>query len=298
MRKLFRAAACLFLLATAAHAADKQILMIAGKPSHAPGQHEHNAGTSLLTKWLNTVPGIHATASLSGAWPAAAAFEKADAIFIYCDGGENHLSFQADHAAIITKAAARGAGLMFMHYATEPPAKRGHEEMLNWVGGFFDLNYTINPIYDGDFKTFPKHPITQGVKPFRVEDEWYYNIRFRENSKGVTPILVTVPPADSVKGDGIRSGNPNVRTKIGQPQTVAWATVRPGGGRGVGFTGGHFHVNLGDENFRKILLNSLVWIAKAKVPGNGVEVKVTPGDFNENLDPKPARAQPAKPAAK
>ena len=184
---------------------------------------------------------------------------------------------------------------MFMHYATEPPAKRGHQEMLDWTGGFFDLNYTINPIYEGDFKSLPKHAITQGVKPFKIKDEWYYNIRFRENLKGVAGSLGTVPPDKTIYAVWPRSGNPEVRKKVGQPQTVSWATVRANGGRSVGFTGGHFHANLGDENFRKILLNSLVWISKAKVPGNGVTVNVTPAELVENLDPKPARPAAAKP---
>ena len=275
-------------------AAEKQILLIAGVPSHPPGEHEHNAGVLLLAKWLNKVPGVHAIPSLSGAWPDNSAFEKADAIFFFNDGAERHISFQADHSATVSKAAARGAGLMFMHYATEPPAKSGHQEMLDWIGGFFDLNYTINPIYEADFKKLPSHPITKGVKPFKLKDDWYYNIRFREDMRKITGILVTVPPANTIYGDGIRSGNPDVRSKIGQPQIVSWAMERPNGGRSVGFTGGHFHANMGDENFRKILLNSLVWIAKAKVPAKGVEVIVTAEELKENLDPKPARPRPGE----
>ena len=84
-----------------------------------------------------------------------------------------------------------------------------------------------------------------------------------------------------------------MRTKIGQPQIMSWAFVRPGGGRSVGFTGGHYHANLGDANFRKILLNGLLWVAKAKVPRDGVTVAVTgpvtAADLQENLDPKPPR---------
>ena len=279
----------LVLTLSTAWAADKQILLIAGKPSHPAGEHEHNAGVRLLTKWLNTVSGIRATAIYNGVWPPAADFEKADAIFWFADGGERHVAFEEGHPAAITKAAARGAGLMFMHYATEPPAERGHEEMLDWAGGYFEINYTINPIWEASFTTLPKHPIMRGVAPFRLRDEWYYNIRFRENRKGVTGLLVTIPPAGTIGPDGIRSGNPDVRTKIGQPQTMSWAFVRPGGGRSVGFTGGHYHANLGDANFRKILLNALLWVAKAKVPENGVVVAVTPAELQENLDPKPAR---------
>ena len=43
----------LLALALPAIAADKKnILMIAGKPSHGPAQHEHNAGVLLFEKCL------------------------------------------------------------------------------------------------------------------------------------------------------------------------------------------------------------------------------------------------------
>jgi hypothetical protein len=277
----------LFLLASVALAADKNILLMAGKPSHGAGQHEHNAGVTVLAKWLNTVPGIRATTSLNGTWPSDAEMGKADAVLFFSDGAENHFVFQAGHEAAVAKAAARGAGLMFLHYATEPPAKRGHEEMLDWLGGYFEINYTINPTWEAHFTTFPKHPITRGAKPFRLRDEWYYNIRFREGRKGVTGILVATPPAETIGPDGLRSGNPDVRAKAGQPQILSWAFERKDGGRSVGFTGGHFHQNLGEESFRKILLNSLLWVAKANVPKDGVVVTVSPAELKENLDPKP-----------
>lgn len=274
-----------------AAAADRQILLIAGAPSHPPGQHEQNAGVLLLQKWLNGVPGLHATVALNGAWPEdPRAIETAGAIFVFCDGAKGHLVFQDDRAAAINKAAARGAGLMFYHFAVEPPADKGHAEMLRWIGGYFELNYSVNPVWDAHFESLPRHPITRGVKPFHIRDEWYYNIRFPEDLNGITPILIATPPADSLsRPDGPRSGNPAVRAKIGRPQCVAWAMERPDGGRGVGFVGGHFHQNLGDENLRKLVLNSLLWIAKAAVPPNGVEVTVAPEELTEHLDPKPAR---------
>jgi len=37
----------------AVHAADKKnVLLIAGRPSHGPGEHEHNAGIQLLAAGL------------------------------------------------------------------------------------------------------------------------------------------------------------------------------------------------------------------------------------------------------
>ena len=108
--------------------------------------------------------------------------------------------------------------------------------------------------------------------------------------RGVTPMLTAVPGPDTLtRPDGPNSGNPDVRAKAGQPHTVMWAFERPDGGRGVGMTGGHFHLNFGNENFRKLVLNALLWIARVEVPRNGVEVTVAPEELREHLDPKPPR---------
>src|SRR5580658_6134702 len=93
--------------------AGKQIVLLASKPSHGPGQHEHNADVLLFAKWLNRTPGIHATTYLNSDWPEAAVFENADEIFLDGDGAEGHPFFQGDHAETIGKAAKRGVGLMF-----------------------------------------------------------------------------------------------------------------------------------------------------------------------------------------
>lgn len=267
-------------------AAPREILLIAGPPSHTRLAHEQNAAAILFARFLNEVPGIHATVSKSG-WPEDESLvAKADAIWVFCDGGEKHLIAKDGHTAQIQAAADRGAGLMFYHYGVEPPAKTLHKEFLDWTGGFFELHRAVNPIFEADFKSLPNHPITRGVTPFKLKDEWYYNMTFRDDSKGITEILVTTPPASSLsRPDGPHEGNPDVRSKVGKPQCMMWAYDRPDGGRGVGFTGGHFHMNLGDDNFRKLVLNALVWASKGEVPANGVASHVTQEDLLQNLDP-------------
>ena len=117
-------------------------------------------------------------------------------------------------------------------------------------------------------------------------------MRFVEGMKGVTPILTALPGEDTlVRPDGPRSGNPDVRKAIanGEAQHVAWAYDRPDGGRGFGFTGGHVHANWADDNFRKIMLNAIVWTANVEVPEDGVPSKTpsrTELDANQD-EPKP-----------
>jgi hypothetical protein len=164
--------------------------------------------------------------------------------------------------------------------------------MLDLVGGNFELKLSVNPEFVAEITTLPNHPITRGVSPFALLDEWYFNLRFRDGMKGITPILSAIPPDSSMsRPDGDREGNPDVRAKVAQrqPQIFAWAYVRPNGGRSVGFTGGHYHNNLSNENFRKIVLNSILWIAGIDVPSHGVEVTPGGSDLTERLDTKPGR---------
>ncbi len=114
-------------------------------------------------------------------------------------------------------------------------------------------------------------------------------MRFKDEMKGVTPILTAIAPDSTMeRGNGPHSGNDAVRAEVAAkvPQHVAWAVERPDGGRGFGFTGGHFHKGWGNDDQRKLVLNAILWTAKADVPENGVESKITPEDLAANQDPK------------
>lgn len=280
------------------HAADKKVLLIAGPPSHGPGHHEHNAGVLLLQQCLAGVKGLQVTAS--NGWPAeAAALATADAVIIFSDGGARHIALAEDHLAQLESLAKRGGGIGFLHYAVEPTLEKGQTEFLRWIGGAFEINWSVNPHWDAAFKTLPNHAITRGVQPFTIRDEWYFNMRFVDGMKGVAPILVAAaPPETMARPDGAHSGNPHVRARVaqGQPQILAWAYEGENRRRGFGFTGAHYHDNWGNENFRKVALNAVVWLAKLEVPANGVTSTVTAEDLAKNLDPKGAnrKAGPAR----
>ncbi len=205
------------------------------------------------------------------------------------DGGDAHPALQGDHLQSLDALMKKGVGLVCLHYATEPTLAKGQKEFLAWIGGAFEANWSVNPHWEAHFDKLPRHPITRGVKPFTITDEWYFHLRFRDQMKGVTPILSAVPPESTMnRGDGPHEGNLAVRAAVKnhEPQTVAWAAERSGGGRGFGFTGAHVHQNWGNENFRKIVLNAIVWTAKMEVPRDGIQCAVTTQEVEANLDAK------------
>ncbi len=273
-------------------AADKKIVFIAGVASHGPGDHEHRAGCLLLKSCLDQAGGLTSVVYSNG-WPAAAnAFDGASAVVIYADGGGGHPFLQGDHLKTIGALMDKGVGLACLHYAVEPTKENGEKEFLDWIGGAFSVHWSVNPHWEADFKKLPDHPISRGVNPFKIRDEWYFNMRFRDGMKDVTPILSAVPPADTTsRKDGPHEGNPAVRELVarGEPVHVAWAAERAGGGRGFGFTGSHFHRNWANDEFRKVVLNAIVWVAKAEVPTGGVPSHVTEEQMKANLDAKGKR---------
>jgi hypothetical protein len=248
----------------------RKLVMVAGPKSHGYGAHEHNAGWLLLAKMLNeNMPGVQAEVYTNG-WPKdPTAFDNADAIAFYCDGGGGHVVMP--HLEQVDKLAKKGVGIACYHYGVEVPKGRPGDYLLSWIGGYFETFWSVNPHWEADFKELPKHPITRGVKPFTINDEWYYHMRFVEDMKNVTPILTAIPPDSTRRGrDDAHGGNPHVRARMGMPEHVAWAYERPDGGRGFGFTGGHWHWGWAKDDFRKLVLNSLVWITGAEVPPDGV----------------------------
>src|SRR5580704_8610488 len=275
----------------------KKIVFIAGKRSHGYAEHEHRAGSLLLAKALNeNVPEVHAVVVENG-WPKdPSILDDADCVVVYADGGDGHPLVK--HLDEFDKLMKRGVGLVCLHYAVEVPNGRPGEEMEQWTGGYFAPDWSVNPHWTASYKSLPQHAVTRGVHPFTINDEWYYHMRFLPDGN-VTPILTDLPPQSTLsRPDGTHSGNPAVRAAIakGEPQTMAWARERPDGGRGFGLSGGHVHWNWGNDNFRKLVLNAIVWAAHVDVPQDGVPSRpLTLKELEANQDkPQPPDFNPAR----
>lgn len=280
--------------------AGKRIVLVAGRPSHPPGMHEFRAGCLLLQKALTGVPGVTVQV-YDGGWPSKevdgarvddnAAFDNADAVLIYADGGKNHPAIQGDRIKVIDALAARGVGLGFAHYGVEVPVGPPGDALHRWIGGHYENLYSVNPMWKPGFDKLPDHPVTRGVGPFATHDEWYFNMRWTPDAAAkarITPLLVATPDADVRDGPYVSPRGPydHIIADKDKAETMMWVFERAGGGRGMGFTGGHTHANWGDPNQRKIMLNALLWLARMDVPARGVEDKITEADLTQNLDDK------------
>lgn len=255
----------------------KKVVFIAGKKSHGPGDHEYEKASRLLAHCLQhaaNLKGYRAEVHLYG-WPEdPKTLDDADCIVLYSDGSDHnerdHPLLIGDRLEVIGRQMKRGCGLVLIHYATFAPVKRGGPEYLEWVGGFFDYETGNTPNHWLSAIQFceahptpasPQHPISRGLAPFDLREEYYYRMRFRDNDPRRVPILNVNLPNEPA------------------PQTVAWAVARKDGGRGFAFTGGHPYTNFQNENVRRMLLNAIVWASRGEVPVGGVQ-SVVP----ENID--------------
>jgi hypothetical protein len=268
-------------------AADKHLVLIAGKPSHPPGMHEFRAGCLLLQQCLGEVQGLKTTVYTNG-WPSSdSLLDSADAIVIYADGGGGHPAIQGDRRNLLQALIDRGVGFGVMHYGCEVPKDKGGKEFLDWVGGYYEHEYSCNPIWSPEYQSFPKHPVTRGVEPFSIKDEWYFNLRWRHQLAGITPILIAKPLDQVRDGPYVWPNGPyqHIQSAKGREETMMWVSEQARK-RAFGFTGGHFHDNWGDPNFRKVILNAMLWVTSLEVPADGVQSTLSPEALKQNLDPK------------
>ena len=201
--------------------ADKRIVLIAGRPSHPPGMHEFRAGSLLLQKALSGVPGIKVDVYDMG-WPAqdgrrrprrrqfAARHRRCRAHLCRRRQGQSRDPGRADEGDRRAGGAAAPVSASRTTASKCRPACRATPSSAG-SAGYYETNWSVNPMWKPDFQKFPTHPITRGVGPFATHDEWYFNMRWTPDAalKGrITPILVAKPSDEVRKGPYVSPKRP------------------------------------------------------------------------------------------
>lgn len=246
----------------------RKVVILAGAKSHPAGFHEYIKSARLIKAMLeNNGPG-KIRVEIFYDWPTdEKLLDDADVIVCISDGRDGPLFRDAsflvpERVPVIEKQMKRGCGLVTFHFSTFAPDQYG-SKVLEWSGGYFDwqddkgernwyssiLNLDTNVVLAS-----PAHPVCRGVRSFKINEEFYYNLRFPAAEPGWSPI-VTVPALNSSKPNG---------------NVVAWTIQRKDGTRGFGTTMGHYYANWGNDDFRKLVLNGIIWAAGMEPPPAGV----------------------------
>lgn len=258
--------------------AAKKIVFLAGPKEHGPpGRHEYEKDLRELAWSLEHATNLKGleTRVIVGKPPRdLRVFEDAALIVIDGNGGwlkrETGMLFQQDQDtdgrtydaettewlkkfdALIKQ---KQIGVIVFHYTMWIDNWVGKRYFLDWLGGLWIPYSSHNPVDSWAVTPLKvKHPILRGVKPWTFREEMYSRYFLFTNPKRTE--LLQGMPRDP---------------KNGGPDTISWAYERPDGGRSFVWGGADFHDNMHKvADYRRYLLNGIVWTAGMEVPAGGV----------------------------
>jgi len=234
----------------AATAAEHKTLLLIGQSpdNHPRGTHEYVAGLDILAGLLEKTNGLQIRhAKADEPWlEGPEMLEGADGVVLFLAEGARWVQAEPRRHQALSKLAARGGGLVALHWAMGSKAPEPIEPFLKLFGGCHGGADRKYQVLETELRIAdPKNPLTAGLTPFRVRDEFYYQLKFAKAVPEVRPVL----QADI----------------DGRQETVAWSWDRPDGGRSFGFSGLHFHDNWKFAEYRKLLTQAVLWTLK--IPG-------------------------------
>ena len=241
------------------------------KPS---GNHEYMAGAALLAKIFNKMENVHASIT-NYEWPKnETLLENADVIVVYSNGdGKQGLLANTSRVDLIDKLVEKGIGFVNLHAAICYP--KPHIEIgQKWIGGVWTDAYSKGNRghWKSEHKTFPTHPVTSGVSPWKADDGWCHKILIpEENRKAIVPLLWS---SKTHKGDPIG----------GDSDIVAWTFDRKDGGRSFSCSGAHGHWDWANDGLRQMIVNGILWAGKQKVPVKGFNCAIDKENMNQHFD--------------
>lgn len=253
-----------------------KIVLVGGSMTFKPGEHEYLATCGALRHLLLQNPGVFPVVVKD--WPTKpSTFAGAKAVLFLTNGGKDN-PLVTKHVEEVQKLADAGVGIVALHQMADYPKEFG-DRARSWLGGCFEPGFSKRAHWIDTYSVTAGHPIAQGVKPFKIDDGWLFQLRFVDGLKGVTPLVRAVDPKK----------NPKNATTDPNGTVVSWAFERPGGGRSFVFTGTHLYASFGEEGYRKLLTNGLLWAAGIEVPAGGAKVELSEATMKGMLPPAPAK---------
>jgi type 1 glutamine amidotransferase len=248
----------------------RKVLLVSSPPDgHPASTHEYTPGLDVLAKCLKPVAGLEVTQSKAeGAWKEGPELVgRSDVVVLFLTEGAKWVSADEKRLAAFRGLTKRGGGLVVIHWGmgtrdVEPIA--AFLELFGGCHGGPDRKYQV--VETAVTVADPKHPVAAGIKDFKVREEFYYKLKFPKGDPALRPVLL----ADI---DGVK-------------EPVAWSWERADGGRSFGFSGLHFHENWKREEYRRLMSQAVLWVAKVPVPEKGLGVEVPESVYKLSVEKK------------
>lgn len=224
------------------------LILVQGPDGHPVTTHEFIAGGEIMRRLLVDVPGLKVDVQRVDTEDGDILAEKiaaADGLALYLAQGARWLESGERNKQAIVKVAGRGGGLFALHWAIG-----AHD--VKYVAPFVELFGACHGGADRKYKvletrvTPAEHPATKGLKPFKIHDEFYYQLKTDPKHERFTPLL-------TAEIDG-------------QSPFVAWGWQRPNDGRSAGFSGGHFHANWKSPEYQRFIAQTILWTMRIEPP--------------------------------
>ena len=255
---------CLGFIA-AAHAEGKKKLLLLGHgpDGHPPQTHEYYAGLRVLEKSLAPMKDHIEIQQVraEGDWKdGPELLESADGAVLYLAEGAKWMQADPRRYEAFTKLAQRGGGLVALHWAIgarDAKNVAGFQQLLGGCHGGEDRKYKV--LETSVTVVDPDHPITRGIGDFTIKDEFYYQLKFIDDDRGLQPLLKAKIEDDA--------------------HTVCWAWQRDDKGRSFGFSALHYHDNWQREEYRRLVAQAVLWTLHLEAPAKDWPGEVSVDDY-------------------
>jgi len=242
-----------------------KVLFVGKKPDHPFGTHMYMHTCRVLSKCLAHTEDVETV--VSQGWPKDAAVLKGVSTIVMYTNPAAEFLLDAPHRNEFAALMDQGVGLVTIHWASTV-RKENFDRLgpawMSYLGGTWISNVGLHTGNSQLKQLKPDHPICRGWEEYEIHDEYYLNPTITDSA---TPLL-------------------QVTAKV-NPVIVGWAYDRPNGGRSFATTLGHFYENFQRERFRRMIVNGILWSAKAKIPDGGANVDLSKEDLA--LPPKPKK---------
>lgn len=240
----------------------KLLLISQGPDGHPWNTHEFRAGMRILERLLADVPGLEVSMvdADENSREIPARIDGADGVVLFVSQGARWIGQDRERLDAFRRLAGRRGGITALHWAVGAKEAEYIDVAKSLWGGCHggpDRKYIV------DTRTLTpnsEHPITAGLGPITIRDEWYNTLKF-----------ATEPPVTPLWTAEID----------GTTHPVAWAWDRPDGGRSFGFVGLHFHENWGEETYRRFVSRGVLWTVGMEEPEGGLPLGFERKDLEE-----------------
>jgi len=242
----------------------RRVLLIGqGPDGHPFSTHEYMAGVRLLEHLLQPIDGLQPlVVRADGPWTRGPELiDGAHAVVLFVSEGARWIRQDHKRLQAFQRLSARQGGFVCLHWGMGTRQAENIADYVKLFGGCHGGPDRRYKVVQTRAHIATNHPVTQGLADFDVNDEFYYALKFAKSPR-ITPLL-------------------NV-TIEGAPHTVAWAWQRADGGRSFGFSGCHFHRNWSLPEYRRLVVQGVLWSANF----------ATPKGFSTNVPQSALRLEP------